>query len=80
LGLFQPFRYFTKVGSKPVELVPLTQNFTKPICVGIFHNERTNPLDWNQNMFWGHFEPFRYCMKVGAKRAELVPFMHKFAK
>jgi hypothetical protein len=27
-----------------------------------------------------HFKPFRYCMKVGAKLAELVPLMHKFPK
>jgi hypothetical protein len=26
------------------------------------------------------FEPFRYCTKVDAKLAELVPLTHKFAK
>jgi hypothetical protein len=26
------------------------------------------------------FGPFRYCMKVDAKLAELVPLTHKFAK
>jgi hypothetical protein len=26
------------------------------------------------------FEPFRYCTKVDAKLAELVPLSHKFAK
>jgi hypothetical protein len=31
-------------------------------------------------MFWGRFEPFRYCTKVDAKLAELVPLTHKFAK
>jgi hypothetical protein len=29
-------------------------------------------------MFWGVSD--RYCMKVDAKMAELVPLMHKFAK
>jgi hypothetical protein len=28
----------------------------------------------------GRFGPFRYCMKVYAKLAELTPFMHKFDK
>jgi hypothetical protein len=28
----------------------------------------------------GHFEPFRYCTKVDAKLAELVPLTHKFTK
>jgi hypothetical protein len=28
----------------------------------------------------GHFAPFSYRMKVGAKRAELVPLTDKFAK
>jgi hypothetical protein len=28
----------------------------------------------------GRFGPFRYCTKVNAKLAELVPLTHKFAK
>jgi hypothetical protein len=28
----------------------------------------------------GRFGPFRYCTKVDAKLAELVPLTHKFAK
>jgi hypothetical protein len=28
----------------------------------------------------GRFGPFRYCMKVDAKLAELEPLTHKFAK
>jgi hypothetical protein len=28
----------------------------------------------------GHFELFRYCRKVDAKLAELVPLTYKFAK
>jgi hypothetical protein len=31
-------------------------------------------------MFWGRFGPFRYCMKVDAKLAELVLLTNKFAK
>jgi hypothetical protein len=28
----------------------------------------------------GRFRPFRYCTKLDAKLAELVPLLHKFAK
>jgi hypothetical protein len=28
----------------------------------------------------GHFATFRYCTKVGAKRAEMMPLTHKFSK
>jgi hypothetical protein len=28
----------------------------------------------------GRFGPFRYCMKLDAKLAELAPLTHKFAK
>jgi hypothetical protein len=31
-------------------------------------------------MFWGVSKPFRYCMKVDAKLAELVTLSHKFTK
>jgi hypothetical protein len=40
---------------------------------------QSTPLDPNL-MFWGRFEPFRYCMKLGVKPAELVPLTHKFTK
>jgi hypothetical protein len=36
-------------------------------------------LRWTQNSCFGHFRPFRYCTKVDAKLAELVPLTHKFA-
>jgi hypothetical protein len=39
-----------------------------------------NPLHFSQNSYFGHFGPFRYCTKVDAKLAELVPLSHKFAK
>jgi hypothetical protein len=31
-------------------------------------------------MFWGCFEPFNHCPKVGTKQAEFMPLTHKFAK
>jgi hypothetical protein len=70
-----------KVNAKRVEPVPLTHQFAIGTCIGIFCNERIRctPLD-PKLMFWGVFAPFRYCTKVGAKRAELVPLTHRFAK
>jgi hypothetical protein len=31
-------------------------------------------------MFWGVSDRFRYCTKIDAKLAELVPLSHKFSK
>jgi hypothetical protein len=81
LGHFRPSRYCTKVNAKLTKLVPLSHKFAKQSRIGIFHNERTlsTPFD-PKVMFWGRFGPFRYFSKVDAKRAELVPLSHKFAK
>jgi hypothetical protein len=81
LGRFGLFRYCTKVDAKLAELVPLTPKCAKRRYVGKFRNEctRSTPLDPKLNVV-GRFGPFRYCTKVGAKLAELVPLTHKFAK
>jgi hypothetical protein len=81
LGRFGPSRYSTKVDAKLAELVPLSHKFAKQSRVGIFRNERTRstPL-YPKLMFWGRFGPFRYCMKVDAKLAELVPLSQKCTK
>jgi hypothetical protein len=39
-----------------------------------------DPLHWTEHSCFGAFGPFRYCMKVDAKRAEQVPLTHKLAK
>ena len=43
------------------------------------------PPRWNRNScigafcsVWVHFELFRYCLKLGAERAELEQLMQKF--
>jgi hypothetical protein len=81
LGRFGLSRYCTKVDAKLAELVPLSHNFAKQSRVGIFRNERTRytPLD-PKLMFWERFGPSRYCMKVDAKLAELVPLSHNFTE
>ena len=79
------FRYCMKLGAKRAELVQLMQKFAPRSRVGIFRNERTRftPLHL-KHMFWcvlwslGGFGSFHYCMKLGAKRAELVQLMQKF--
>ena len=79
------FRY-TKLDAKWVELVQLKQKFVPLSRIEIFRKERTRstPLD-PKIMVWCVFvvfgcilDLFRYCMKLGAKRVELVQLMHKF--
>ena len=50
-----------------------------------FCNERSRSTPWTLNSCFGaflsvrvHFGPFRYCTKLGAKRAKLVQLMQKF--
>ena len=83
------FRYYTKLEAKQDNLVQLMQQFVPRCFVRIFCNEcsRSTPLD-PKLMFcfvlflsvWGHLEPFRYCMKLAAKRAKLVQVMQKFVQ
>jgi hypothetical protein len=81
LGVFRTISLLPEIRCKTAELVPLTHKFAKRSCIEIFCNERirSTPLD-PKLMFWGRFEPFRYCMKVGVKPAELVLLTHKFTK
>jgi hypothetical protein len=81
LGSFEPFRYCTKVDAKLAEMVPLTHKFAKQSHVGIF-SQRTHPIHFilPKTHILGRFGQFRYCTKVDATLAELVPLMHKFAK
>ena len=54
-----------------------------------FATKAPDPQHWTLNSFfgalisvWVHFGPFRYCMKLGAKRAKLEQLMlscHDFA-
>jgi hypothetical protein len=73
LGLFGPFRYFTKVNAKLAELVPLSHKFNKQSRVGIFCNERTRSTPFDQKlMFWGVSDRFvtaRKSMQTGRTSA-----------
>ena len=81
LGCFGPFRYSTKIGAKRAELAPLANMFAKRSFVGFFHNERNQSTPFDQKLiFWGVSDRFRYCTKINAKRAELVPLANMFAK
>ena len=64
-------------------------NYCKSSCheVGseFFATNAPDPPHWTQNSWFGtfhtvcvHLGPFHYCMKLGAKRAELVQLMWKF--
>jgi hypothetical protein len=45
-------------------------------------SQRTHPIHsiGHKTHVLGRFLPFRYCTKIDAKLAELVPLSHKFAK
>ena len=81
------FRYFTELGAKQVELVQLMNKFVPRNRIRVFRNERTRstPLDPKLmclvrfHSVWVHLSMFRYYMKLGAKRVELVQLMDKFA-
>src|SRR6185312_14060627 len=79
------FRNCMKLFAKHTELVQLMQKFVPRSRVVIFRNQSTwsTPLD-PKLMFCAfhsvsvHLLSFRNCMKLGAKRGELVQLMQKF--
>ena len=82
---FGLFRCFTILGSKRAELLKLMQKFKPQSCVRIFCNKSTlsTPSGLNScfgafHSVWVHLGLFRYCMKLGAKWAELVQLKQKF--
>ena len=79
------FHYYTKLGAKRVEQVQLMHKFVPWSHFGIFRNECTRPTPLDPKLMyccirsdWVHFGLFCYCMKLGAKRVELVQLMQKF--
>ena len=75
LGLF---RNCMKLGAKHTELVQLMQKFMPRSHIRIFRNGQTQstPLDLCNILV--HLGSIRNCMKLGAKRGELVQLMQKF--
>ena len=81
----ESFFYCRKLGAKWAKLVQLMQKFVLESCIGIFATNAPDPNHWTPNSFfvafrsvWVHLAPFGYCMKLGAKWAELVHLMQKF--
>src|SRR6185295_13491853 len=79
--------YCTKLAAKRAKLVQLMQKFVPRCLVRIFATNAPNPHHWTLNSCFGaflsvrvHFGPFRYCTKLGAKRAKLVQLMQKFVQ
>src|SRR6185312_11119319 len=73
-----------KLDAKRGELVQLMQKFVPRSHVGVFRNERTQSTHWTLNLcfrkfhsVWVHLLWFRNCMKLSAKRCELVQLMQK---
>ena len=67
-----------KLGVKYGELVQLMLKFVPRSDVGIFCNERTQSTPLDLCSILVHLGLFRNCMKLGAKRGELVQLMQKF--
>ena len=79
------FRNCMKLGAKHTELVQLMQKFVPRSHVVIFTTNAPDPPHWILNScfgvfhsVWVHLGSFRNCMKLGAKRGELVQLMQKF--
>ena len=76
-----------KIGANRVELVQLMQKFVQRSRVGIFCKKAPDPYHWTLNSCSSAFRnigvplgPFRYFVKLGANRAELVQLMQKFVQ
>jgi hypothetical protein len=54
------------------------QKFVTRSNIGIFQNERTQSTPLDLRSILVHLRSFRNCMKLGAKRGELVQLMQKF--
>ena len=74
-----------KLGAKWGELVQLIHKFVPRSHVVIFAMNTPDPPHWTLNSclgafhsVWVHLESFHNCMKLGAKRDELVRLMQKF--
>ena len=75
-----------KLGAERVELVQLMDKFVLLSRIGIFRNEctRSTPLDPKHKygfvfvLFGCILDLFRYYMKLGAERIELVQLMKMF--
>src|SRR6185312_14695291 len=85
--ILEQFCYYTELGAKRAKLVQLMQKFVQRCLVRIFETNATDPHHWTLNSCFGaflsvrvHFGPFRYCTKLGAKRAKLVQLMQKFVQ
>jgi hypothetical protein len=69
---------------KSMQNRPNLCNECKRSCneVALEFSQRTHPIHpiGPQTLVLGCFGPFHYCMKVGAKQAELVQLMHPFVQ
>src|SRR6185503_15327462 len=73
-----------KLGAKHTELVQLIQKFVPRSHIVFFATNAPNTPHWTLtscfgafHCVWVHLGSFRNCMKLGAKRDELVQLMQK---
>jgi hypothetical protein len=79
-GHFGPFRYCRKSMQNWPNWRHSGPSSLNEDASKFFATSAPNPLDWTLNSCFGCFGPFRYCLKVDAKLAELAPLTQKFAK
>jgi hypothetical protein len=60
--------------------VPLRHKFAKGSCSKFFATNARDPLHWTQNSGFGAFRTVSLLHESWCKRAELVPWTHKFAR
>ena len=73
-----------KLGAKLAELVQLMKSLCHEVMSLFFTTNAPNPPNWIINpcfvvfhSVWVHLGSFHNCMKLGAKRGELVQLMQK---
>ena len=74
-----------KLGAKRVEMVQLMHTLCHEVASEFLTIDTPDPPHWNLNScigafcsIWVNFGLFCYCMKLGAKQAELEQLMQKF--
>ena len=79
------FRHYTKFGAKRLNWCNQCTSLCHKVASEFFTTNAPDPPHWRLNScfrlfhsVWVHLGSFRCCMKLGAKRAELVQLMQKF--
>jgi hypothetical protein len=85
LGAFWTVSLLHETWCNSAKLVQLMQMFMHDVVLEFFATNAPDPQHWTLNScfgaflsVWRHLELFCYCLKLDAKRANLVQLMQKF--